>query len=166
MEEVAIYVNELACNGQKSSSPGIDLDFTLDGVRYVVAIKSGENWGNSSQKKRLEQDFGNALRVVKQSKRVGELHAVLGICYGKSRRLVRGNYQEIIGQQFWEFISGDPDLYLKIIDPLGFEAKQQNALFEAQKRIVYQQFTDKFTQEFCYPNGQIDWDKLVRFNSG
>ncbi|MEP7288895.1 MAG: PmeII family type II restriction endonuclease [Chloroflexota bacterium] len=166
LEEVAVYVNELACNGQKSSSPGIDLDFTNDSVRYLVAIKSGENWGNSSQKNRLKQDFANALRVVRQSRRVGELHAILGICYGKGRQIDRGNYQEIVGQKFWEFISGDPDLYLKIIDSLGYEAEQQNSLFEAQKLNVYQQFTEQFIQAFCHEDGQIDWDKLVRFNSG
>ena len=30
-------------------SPGIDLEFDKDGVRYIVTIKSGPNWGNSSQ---------------------------------------------------------------------------------------------------------------------
>jgi hypothetical protein len=59
LEQLAIFVNEIAFGGQKSPSPGIDLDFIRDRVRYLVAVKSGPNWGNSSQHADLEVRFKN-----------------------------------------------------------------------------------------------------------
>lgn len=39
--------------GRKAGIDGIDLDFDKYGQRYLVAIKSGPNWGNDSQIKKL-----------------------------------------------------------------------------------------------------------------
>src|SRR5690606_30550111 len=33
----------------KSSAEGIDLEFDRDGQHYIIAVKSGPNWGNSGQ---------------------------------------------------------------------------------------------------------------------
>ena len=49
LEGLAIYINEKVYGGKKSGILGIDLEFDKDGVRYIVNIKSGPNWGNSSQ---------------------------------------------------------------------------------------------------------------------
>jgi hypothetical protein len=73
LEGIAIFVCQQVYGGQKSSSPGIDLDFNRDGVRYIVAIKSSPNWGNSSQYQALETNFKNALKVLKQSSRTGNV---------------------------------------------------------------------------------------------
>lgn len=48
LEGLAIFVNQLVYEGWKSGIPGIDLEFDKKGTRYIVAIKSGPNWGNSS----------------------------------------------------------------------------------------------------------------------
>lgn len=49
LEGLAIFINEKVYNGRKSAVQGIDLEFDANGIRYIVAIKSGPNWGNSSQ---------------------------------------------------------------------------------------------------------------------
>jgi hypothetical protein len=49
LEGLAIYINEKVYGGKKSGILGIDLEFDKDGVRFIVNIKSGPNWGNSSQ---------------------------------------------------------------------------------------------------------------------
>ena len=66
---------------------------------------------------------------------------------------------------FWEFISGNENLYTDIIEPLGHKAKQMNEQFlEAYPQVV-NKFTLEFMNEFCM-NGKIIWEKLVKFNSG
>ena len=45
LEGLAIYVCAQVYAGRKSSTTGVDLEFDKDDVRYIVAIKSGPNWG-------------------------------------------------------------------------------------------------------------------------
>src|ERR1700740_135211 len=45
LERLAIFINDSVYKGRKGGIEGIDLDFDKDGVRYLVAIKSGPNWG-------------------------------------------------------------------------------------------------------------------------
>ena len=79
LEEIAIDICEATFGGQKSTTTGIDLDFSRDGIRHLVAIKSGPNWGNSGQIKKLRQDFKTAIRVAKQSDRTLNIQAVNGL---------------------------------------------------------------------------------------
>jgi hypothetical protein len=53
LEGLAIFINKKVYNGWKSGIPGIDLEFDKETIRYIVTIKSGPNWGNSSQIKRF-----------------------------------------------------------------------------------------------------------------
>lgn len=165
LEELAIHIAEQTVNGRKSSTKGIDLEFDRGGINYIVSIKSGPNWGNSSQYASLRRDFQTATKVLKQSKQVSNVQPVLGICYGKTKTTDNGQYQKITGQNFWFFLSNQENLYTEIIKPIGYEAKRHNQLYEQEKAKVYNQFTLTFLNEFC-PDGQIDWDKLVKFNSG
>ena len=48
LEELAIFICSQVYGGQKSAAEGIDLEFEKDSIRYIVSIKSGPNWGNSS----------------------------------------------------------------------------------------------------------------------
>lgn len=85
LEGLAVFVAEMTCDGHKSSAPGVDLEFIKDQIHYLISIKSGPNWGNSSQQNKLEQDLKNAVARIKQSKRGGNVQPVLGICYGKTK---------------------------------------------------------------------------------
>ena len=60
LEKFAIYVSYILEGGQKSSTKGIDLEFNREGIRYLIDIKSGPNWGNSSQIARMEDNFKKA----------------------------------------------------------------------------------------------------------
>ena len=50
-----------------------------------MAIKSGPNWGNSSQIRKLEDDMKQAIRIYRQRNPAAAVQAVLGICYGRQR---------------------------------------------------------------------------------
>jgi hypothetical protein len=166
LEELAIFINSETFGGQKSSAQGIDLEFTRDGIRYIVSIKSGPNWGNSSQIKKLQLDFKNAAKTLRTSNSRLHIQAVNGCCYGRGANEDKGDYRKLCGQSFWEFISGNDTLYTDLIEPLGHQARQRNMEFEEKYSRVVNLFVQEFLQNFCTLSGDIDWPKLVAFNSG
>jgi hypothetical protein len=166
LESLAVFIAGKTCGGYKSTAPGVDLEFFSNNVRHIVSIKSGPNWGNSSQHRKLEQDLQAAVARLKQSSIGANVEPILGICYGKTRtRSVRG-YLKVVGQNFWYLISEDKDLYTNIIDPIGHRAKEHNDDFAIEKSRVVNLFTKQFIERFCDPTGAIDWTKLVQSNSG
>jgi len=166
LEGLAIYVAEITSGGHKSSTEGLDLELTREGVRYLVAIKSGPHWGNRSQCNDLRLRFKTAVRVLKQSSQTASVQPVLGICYGKFKTVNNGEYLKIGGQSFWHFVSGFPNLYIDMVEPIGYEAQKHDACYLLEKSSAYNRFTRDLIAEFCNPQGQIDWARLVRFNSG
>lgn len=166
LEGLAIFINGKVYGGRKSGIPGIDLEFDKEGTRYIVTIKSGPNWGNSRQVAGLISDFKTAKRTLRTSNSQLNVIAVNGCCcYGRTKSQDRGDYFKYSGQKFWEFISGDTDLYTKIIEPLGHQAKERNDEFMQSYAQMINKFTKEFADTFCKDDGSIDWDKLVRFNS-
>jgi hypothetical protein len=166
LEGLAIFVNQKVFNGRKSGIPGIDLEFDLDHTRYIVTIKSGPNWGNSRQIKEMKSSFITAIKTLRTSNSKLNVIAVNGCCYGKDNKPDKGNYYKYCGQQFWEFISGDLEFYTKIIEPLGYRAKEKNDDFIEIYSKMINKFTKEFSNEFCDNDGNIDWNKLLKFNSG
>ncbi|HOR61007.1 MAG TPA: PmeII family type II restriction endonuclease [Bacteroidales bacterium] len=165
LEGLAIFINEEVYGGKKSGIPGVDLEFDMDGIRYIVNIKSGPNWGNSSQIKKMISDFKTAKKTLRTSNSKLNIIAVNGCCYGRDNKPDKGDYFKYCGQSFWEFISGNKNLYTEIIEPLGHKAKQKNDDFIKSYSQMINKFTREFSNEFCKDNGEIDWEKLVRFNS-
>ena len=165
LESLAIFISAHTCDGRKSSATGIDLEFEHDSVNYLVSIKSGPNWGNSSQKRALRDNFLNAKRILQQGTK-NRIQPVLGIYYGKTRTTDNGIYQQIMGQSFWHFISGDPDLFVNIIEPIAYRAKEHNENFDMKRSALENRLVKEFVEEFCNEEGMIQWEKLVRFNSG
>jgi len=51
------------------------------------------------------------------------------------------------------------------IEPLGHKAKEKNDDFVKSYSQMINKFTKEFAIEFCNDNGEIDWGKLVRFNT-
>lgn len=166
LEELAIFICGKVYEGRKSSSEGIDLEFSQDGLIYIVSIKSGPNWGNSRQIARMKDDFKRAKRILGTNTSKQKVVAVNGCCYGKDSKPDKGDYLKLCGQMFWEFISGDETLYTDIIEPLGHKAKEKNEKFSNEYSKVINKFTREFSTEYCDESGSILWEKLVKFNSG
>ncbi len=72
---------------------------------------------------------------------------------------------KLAGQSFWHFISDDPDFYMRIIEPMGHNARAQNETFLLEYSSVLNILTARFLEGFSRPDGKIDWPKLVEFNS-
>ena len=166
LEDLAIFVASQTCNGRKSTAPGVDLEFENKGISYIVSVKSGPNWGNSSQQSKLAEDLQKAVIRVKQSRHGANVQPVLGICYGKTRTNYLRGYLKVVGQNFWYLISENEDLYTDIIEPIGYRAKEHNDGFDKEKARVVNRFTKEFIDRFCDDTGAIDWVRLVEFNSG
>lgn len=164
LEGLAKFVCERAYGGGKSSAEGIDLEFDKDGVHYLVSVKSGPNWGNSRQVKKMRDDFVTAAKVLRTSKSSMNVVAINGCCYGRDAKPQKRGYDKLCGQRFWSFISGNDDMYTDIIVPLGHRAKERNDAFKLEYDRIVNRFTEEFTRDFCCDH-LVDWDKLVRFNS-
>lgn len=166
LEGLAIFINQKVYGGWKSGITGLDLEFDKDGVRYIVTIKSGPNWGNSSQVTKMKADFITAKKTLRTSGSGLMIQAVNGCCYGKGNKPDKGSYFKYCGQEFWKFISGVENLYTDIIEPLGYNAKEKNDMFLESYAKMINKFTKEFANDFCDDTGQINWKKLVEFNSG
>lgn len=166
LEGLAIFVAREVFGGKKSSAAGIDLEMERDGIHYLVSIKSGPNWGNSGQLRKMENDFKTATRILHTSKSRLHVEAVNGCCYGKDAHPDKGTYRKLCGQDFWEFVSGESDLYLALIEPLSEMAKERNDEFMRRYTCKLNLFVKEFLQEYSLPDGSVDWEKLVKMNSG
>ena len=164
LEGLAIFINEKIYNGKKSSAEGIDLEFEKEGIKYIISIKSGPNWGNSSQIRRMIDNFKKAKTILRTSNSKMHIIAINGCCYGRNKKLDKGDYLKLCGQEFWTFISGNENLYTEIIEPLGHKAKEKNEEFMEFYSQILNKFTLEFIQKFCVA-GKINWEKLVQFNS-
>lgn len=165
-ENFAIFIASKTANGTKSSASGIDLEFNRDNVHYLVSIKSGSCWGNSSSTKKLEDNFKKAIKVLKQSSHEYHVEPILGICYGSTKTNQQRNWTKYVGQSFWEFISGNQDLYKDIIEPIGYKAKEKNEAFMEEKGRLVNKLTKELIEDFCDDSGNLNWLKIVEYNSG
>ena len=165
LEGLAIFINSKVYSGRKSGITGIDLEFDKDKVRYIVAIKSGPNWANSRQLVEMKASFKTAQKTLRTSNSQMQVIPVNGCCYGRENKPDKGDYYKYCGQKFWEFVSGDANLYTELIEPIGHKAKERNDDFMKSYSQMINKFTKEFTNDFCDKNGTIDWDKLVKLNS-
>lgn len=165
LESVAIHACYIALGGIKSGIEGIDLEFTQDNTRYIVSIKSGPKWANAAQLAKMKDHFRKAKVVLRQNGSVKNVVAVNGCCYGRDSKPDKGDYFKYCGERFWTLISGDPNLYLDLIEPLGHKAKLRNEEFQIEYAKATNRFAKLFIDEYCLPDGSIDWEKIVKLNS-
>ena len=166
LEGLAVFINQKVYSGWKSGIKGIDLEFDKEGIRYIVSIKSGPNWGNSSQIEKQDTIFTTAKKTLRTSNSHMNIVCVNGCCYGKDNNPDKGSYYKYCGQAFWEFIGGNENLYTDIIEPLGHKAKENKNDYTEKYVHLLNRFTKEFIDLFCDDTGMIAWNKLVIFNSG
>lgn len=114
----------------------------------------------------MRDNFRKAARIFRTNSVSKPLMAINGCCYGRESTRDKGDYHKLCGQKFWEFLSGDPELYLELIEPLGHKSKERNEEFQEEYAKVVNRFTAEFMRDFCTADHAIDWRKLLQFNSG
>jgi len=165
LEGLAIFICNRVYGAHKSTAEGVDMEFEKDEILHIVSIKSGPNWGNSSQIKKMKQNFRKAKKIVSTNNPKQNVIAINGCCYGRDASPVKDEYQKLCGQDFWKFISGIEELYTDIIEPLGHTARQRNEEFSGEYGKVVTRFTREFIKDFCHEDGTILWKKIVEYNS-
>lgn len=174
LEKLAIHICSEVFDGRKAEEgkfKSIDLIFTRDNRVYLVGIKSGPNWGDSDQINIMKKNFRKAKEILKSEGQKFNIIKVNGCMYGrdnkpykKDKRNPNLNYHKICGQQFWELISADEQLYKKIIQPLDKEAKKRDEIFKDLYAKKINEMTKDLVDLF-YTDNSLDWDKIVDYIS-
>lgn len=156
-----------AAQGQKALAEGVDIMVERDNSIYAIAVKSGTSVFNADSRKKQEQNFMAAGKLAQQAKK--RFVPIIGYGYGKKHPSNRGLpkfYVELAGKAFWTELTGDETFYIKLIRFMDKLPKQYTEDFDASYQRAANRLVREFTQEFCFEDGSIDWEKLVTFNSG
>lgn len=156
-----------AAQGHKALAEGVDIMLEQDDTIYAIAVKSGTNVFNSDSRKKQEQNFIAAGKLAQQARK--RFVPIVGYGYGKKKTSSRGLpkfYTELAGQDFWMELTGDEEFYIKLIRYMDKLPEQYIEEFNASYQRASNRLVREFTQEFCCEDGNIDWEKLVKFNSG
>lgn len=163
-----VYFEQIADNlpnVRVSGGKGCDLELEENNAVHVYALKSGPNPFNSSAKERQNTEFLELKsRLMKLQK---QFDPVLAYAYGRRNKPSSGKYiyRQSSGQVFWKEVTGDDDFYLKLIRLMKDEPLRKVEKYKSDWDATINKFTKEFTEDFCLPDGHIDWEKLTQFVS-
>lgn len=174
LENLAIRISKEVFGGYKAEKgkfPSVDLIFERNKKLYIVGVKSGPNWGNSDQVNIMRRNLEKAKRQFKNKVNNKEIFKVNGCMYGKDDQPYKKDkknpglsYYKICGQKFWELISGDDQLYKRIVQPLDKEAKKRDETFKTLYNKKMNELTKDLINSFCR-NNLIDWNRIIDYVS-
>ena len=147
-----------------SGAKGVDLEMDKDGIHYIISIKSGPNWSNSSSMTKQKEYFSTAQKVYRTGGNRKPCQSLIGCCYGKKNDPYSDPIK-LCGQSFWQFISDSDSLYLDIIVPLGTDAKNKNEAYMDGYNKRKAGLTVEFIKKYCNADNSINWEKIVRLNA-
>ena len=156
-----------AAQGQKALAEGVDIMVERDNTIYAIAVKSGTSVFNADSRKKQEQNFMAASKLAQQAKK--RFVPIVGYGYGKKKTSNRGLpkfYMELAGKDFWEELTGDEEFYIKLIRYMDKLPEKYVEDFDTSYQKAANRLVREFTQQFCFEDGSINWEKLVEFNSG
>jgi len=149
-----------------SDGEGVDITITKANSVIPIAVKSGVNVFNSSSKKKQGENFNTLRRRLQKL----QLHfdPVIGYCYGRKKQSSKAtvNFRELAGQVFWAFITEEEDFYLRIVRLMGEKPVEHRLIFQQSFDQAKNRFVREFLIDFSDEAGAINWDRLLRFNSG
>lgn len=159
-------IAKIVSGGIVAPSEGIDVAIETDRVYKAISVKSGPNIFNASQAKRMDDEFRELRSRLQKLQK--QFDALLGHGYGRktgeptSKRM----YRIRSGQALWEELTGEPDFYLEIIRLMRDYPIRHRVCYQEEWTKAVNRFTKSFLEEFSTDDGGIDWERLVRFNSG
>jgi hypothetical protein len=163
-EPLALEVSK-AKGGMKTGSTGVDIEYESPTKHTAIAVKSATNAQNSSAQNKQNAEFIKINQTVRAKGKAFD--AIIGYSYGRASGAPAGKiYRRLAGQAFWEELSGESDFYLKIIRAMKDYPTTQRQEYDTQRTKLSNRLTQSFALNFIDANGDIDWEKLLRFNSG
>jgi Type II restriction endonuclease EcoO109I len=86
---------------------------------------------------------------------------------GELLKIYLASFDEgIFGQTRWEELTEYPDFYQKLISLMNQKPTQHRLEFEKEWSKALNRFEYDFLINFGNDDGSIDWEKLLRYNSG
>jgi hypothetical protein len=171
LEGFAIHVAQTLYGGFKSKRKSLDLEFEREDKYFLVGIKSGTNWGNSDQIAAMKNNFKAARLALRNEGVSAEIVAVNGCIYGRDNSPLKTDasdadktYFKYAGQTFWQWLSGDEQLFRDIIAPIDAQAKPKDEAFRRAYNAKVNELTLDVALNFV-SNGEINWLRLVDFVS-
>lgn len=155
-------IAKIVSNGISASGSGVDFVIETNKKYSAYGIKSGVNWGNSSQKSQLRTDFEKIRKIMYKNQKQF-FDPVVGHAYGKKNTPFnpKTGWRDISGQEFWKELTGDPDFYLKLIRVMEEYPQKHKLEFKKKWEAMINKFTQEFTTDYCNEDYSINWDKLV-----
>lgn len=156
-----------AAQGQKALAEGVDIMIERNDTIYAIAVKSGTSVFNADSRKKQEQNFMAASKLAQQAKK--RFVPIVGYGYGNKKTSNRGLpkfYIELAGKEFWAELTGDEEFYIKLIRYMDQLPEKYIEDFDVSYQKASNRLVREFTQQFCFKDGRIDWERLVEFNSG
>jgi len=146
---------------------GADLQKTKAGRHYHIQVKSGPSTMDKDAVKHMSQ-----LLVSVQRRNRGSV-ALLGMCYGTREQVLSTvkKYSDVdwlIGREFWEFVSDDPDCINEIYE---IAAEVDDEFLYKQEESLSKLLEDKIAElqvefENLYGKGGNEmWKNLLEKNS-
>lgn len=151
--------------GYRVLTEGVDILVEKDNATYGISVKSGTSI-NAGSRKRQEQNLQAMQRRIQKYKKA--FVPVVGYGYGR-KKIKPGKekfYRELAGKDFWHWLTGDSEFYVKIIRFMGTRPDEYAKEFEKAYTKAENRLLREFMLKYCDADGAIDWDALIRFNSG
>lgn len=155
-----------ASGGRKSNSIGIDIEIDIGNIRRLISVKSGTSVFNSNSKAKQDDSFRTASRILVASNVTPD--CIVGYAYGNTKFRTSSKYlfRQLAGQQFWEFLTGEPYFYKELFQRI-LTGHQDYA---AEYREVFIDSTERMTGEIrgalSDDSGKLDWEAYLSMNSG
>ncbi len=157
-------------SGSASGVAGADIELLKDGRRYYIQVKSGPDTAN----KDIAQNIGTLLNSARA--RDPASICVLGVCYARPEQIsniAKGELQARgvvlkVGQEFWEFISGDPNCLGEVLELAGEAAESRVAgesTFAERVENKVEALTTEFRRRYGSALDAPTWKKFLADNS-
>ena len=99
----------------------------------------------------------------------GEFFETVALKVSQGKKSSENNkfvFREIAGQAFWMEITGDKDFYLELMHHIGRIATLHEKEFEEEWNKSVNKVYKLFMDVFGNADGSINWDPIIRYNSG
>lgn len=145
-----------------SDTRGTDIIVETPTDHKSIAIKSGPRVFNSAGAKQQGLEFTEQRRRFLSHRGVSKnFEGIVIYSYGRVKSRLNNNFRQVAGKEAWEELSGDPELYLKLIG--WIEKAANNNEFKKRFNAAVRRILAEFP--FITSDGRVDYVALTRYNS-
>jgi len=143
--------------------PNLTAKMNKDGKTYNIIIKSGPNH-NVPVSSGIQQALLNSKTIEPES------IPIFGMCYGNEESIgtivkkYAGGVKQLVGKEFWTFISGDPDCYMQILEMAKNTGKHYkdisgNSLNQTMEKKI--EYVTRELEELYGKDTNVFWKNIV-----